>query len=185
MITAAQLTMTQLEAGLEHIRESPKDNGILELIVRRPRDDDRETLTEAQLDVHEGLVGDNWKTRGSSRMPDRSAHPDMQLTIMNSRVIDLLAQSRERWQFAGDQLYVDLDLSADNLPPGTRLAIGSAVVEVTAQPHTGCRKFAARYGQDAMKFVNSEEGKKLHMRGINATIVQGGIVHVGDRLTKL
>jgi MOSC domain-containing protein YiiM len=82
-------------------------------------------------------------------------------------------------------LYVDLDLSAENLPPGTRLAIGSAVVEVTVQPHTGCRKFAARYGQDAMKFVNSEEGKKLHMRGINAKIVQGGVVCVGDKLTKL
>ena len=109
----------------------------------------------------------------------------MQITIMNSRVIDLLAQGQDRWQWAGDQLYVDLDLSAENLPPGTRLAIGSAVVEVSAQPHTGCKKFAARYGQDAVKFVNSEEGKKLHLRGINAKILQSGMVRLGDRLTKL
>lgn len=185
MTLAIHLNMGQLEAGLDHIRQSPKDHGTLELIVRRPSDDERETLTEAQLDVHEGLVGDNWKSRGSKRMTDRSAHPDMQLTLMNARVVDLLAQSRERWPLAGDQLYVDLDLSSDNLPPGTRLAIGSAVVEVTSVPHTGCKKFAARYGQDAMKFVNSSEGKMLHMRGINARIVQSGTVRVGDAIMRV
>ncbi len=185
MRITTHLSMDQLEAGLDHIRRSPKDNGTLELIVRRPNDDERESLSEATLDLKAGLLGDNWKTRGSSRMADRSAHPDMQLTIMNSRVISLLAQNRERWQWAGDQLYVDLDLSTDNLPPGTQLAIGSAVVEVTAQPHTGCKKFAARYGQDAVEFVNSDEGKKLHLRGVNARIIQSGVIHVGDRLIKL
>lgn len=185
MEIATHLTMQQLEAGLDHIRHAPKDNGTLDLIVRRPRDDEREALVEASLDLQDGLMGDNWKSRGSARRPDRSAHPDMQLTIMNSRVIDLVAQSRERWKWAGDQLYVDFDLSEENLPAGTRLAIGSAVVEVTSQPHTGCRKFAARYGQDAVKFVNSEEGKKLRMRGLNARIVQGGVIHVGDKLIKL
>jgi hypothetical protein len=177
--------MDQLAAGLDHILQSPKDNGTLELIVRRPHDDEREPLNEAELNVHEGLRGDNWKSRGSKRMADRSAHPDMHLTLMNARVVHLLARSRERWSLAGDQLYVDLDLSHDNLPPGTRLAMGSAVVEVTAEPHTGCQKFASRYGQDAVKFVNSEQGKKLHMRGINAKIVQSGVVHVGDKVTKL
>jgi MOSC domain-containing protein YiiM len=109
----------------------------------------------------------------------------MQLTIMNARVIDLLAQKHERWQLAGDQLYVDLDLSGDNLPPGTHLAIGSAVVEVTAQPHTGCRKFSARFGQDAVKFVNSEEGKELRLRGVNARIVRGGVIKQGETVKKL
>jgi len=185
MVMAIHLTMDELEAGLDHIRQSPKDNGTLELIVRRPRDDEREMLAKAELDIHGGLIGDNWKARGSSRMPDRSAHPEMQLTLINSRVIGLLAGSRERWPLAGDQLYVDLDLSMDNLPPGTKLAIGSAVVEVTAQPHTGCKKFAARYGQDAVKFVNSEEGKRLHMRGINTRILQSGTIRVGDKVKKL
>jgi MOSC domain-containing protein YiiM len=185
MINVEHLTMEQLEAGLDHIRQSPKDNGKLELIVRRPRDDERETLAEAELDRNHGLVGDNWKARGSSLMPAREAHPDMQLTIMNARVIDLLAQKHERWQLAGDQLYVDLDLSGDNLPPGTHLAIGSAVVEVTAQPHTGCRKFSARFGQDAVKFVNSEEGKELRLRGVNARIVRGGVIKQGETVKKL
>ncbi|MEW6404274.1 MAG: MOSC domain-containing protein [Chloroflexota bacterium] len=185
MTLPAHLTMAQLEAGLDYIRQAPKDNGTLELIVRRPRDDERDALAEAQLDAHEGLIGDNWKTRGSGRMPDGSAHPDMQLTLMNARVIQLLAQSPERWSLAGDQLYVDLDLSEENLPPGTRLAMGSAVIEVTAEPHTGCKKFAARYGQDAVKFVNSAEGRQLHMRGINARIIQSGVVRVGDKLTKV
>jgi MOSC domain-containing protein YiiM len=185
MTLTTHLTMQQLEAGLDHIRQAPKDNGTLELIVCRPSEDERESMPVAELDVHEGLVGDNWKARGSKRTDDHSAHPHMQLTLMNSRVAHLLAQNRQRWSLAGDQLYVDLDLSAENLPAGTRLAIGSAVVEVTAEPHTGCRKFAARYGQDAMKFVNSEVGKRLHMRGINARVVQSGTVRVGDAVVQI
>lgn len=179
------LTTDELNAGLEWIRQSPQERGVLELIVRRPRVDEREVLEEGQLDLVDGLVGDNWRSRGSSLTADGSAHPDTQLNIMNSRVIALLAQDKQRWSLAGDQLFIDLDLSTDNLPPGTRLAIGSAVIEVTDQPHTGCKKFAARYGPDATRFVNSAVGKRLHLRGINAKVVQSGLIRVGDVASKI
>ena len=180
-----QLTMDELEAGLDYIRQSPQDKGVLELIARRPRDNEREALEVGQLNLQSGLEGDNWITRGSSRTTDGTAHPDMQITLMNSRVIALVAGDKERWPLAGDQLYVDLDLSADNLPPGTRLKIGEAVIEVSAQPHTGCAKFIARFGLDAQKFVNSPEGKQLHLRGINARVIQSGTIQIGDLVRKI
>src|SRR5919112_1681802 len=161
------LTAAELEAGLVDIRRSPKDAGPLELIVRRPCVDEREVLAEGELHPSEGLVGDSWKERGSSRTSDGSAHPEMQLNIMNARVIALVSQGRERWPLAGDQLYMDLDLSGENLPAGTRLALGEALIEVTAQPHTGCKKFVERFGLDAMRFVNSPVGRELNLRGIN------------------
>ncbi len=179
------LTMAELEGGLDAIRQSPKDEGVLELIVRRPQVGEREELAAGELDQLAGLVGDSWKTRGSSRTTDGTSHPEMQLNIMNSRVIALVAQHRERWSLAGDQLFVDLDLSAQNLPPGTRLALGSAVIEVTPQPHTGCKKFVSRFGLEAMKFVNSAVGRELHLRGINAKVVQPGIIRVGEMARKI
>ncbi len=166
MAGVKHLTIEKLEAGLDDIRQSPKDKDVLELIVRRPRKGEREVLEEGELDLVEGLVGDNWRTRGSSRTLDGSSHPDMQLTIMNCRIIALVAQDKERWQLAGEQLFIDMDLSYENLPPGTQLALGLALIEVTEQPHTGCKKFVARFGFDAMKFVNSPVGKQLHLRGI-------------------
>ncbi|HWS90399.1 MAG TPA: MOSC domain-containing protein [Pyrinomonadaceae bacterium] len=179
------MTTEELEAGLDEIRRSPKDAGRLVLIVRRPRVDEREVLAEGELNTSEGLVGDGWKDRGSSRTPDGSAHPEMQLNIMNARAIALLAQGEERWPLAGDQLYLDLDLSGENLPAGTRLALGEAVIEVTAQPHTGCKKFVARFGLEAMKFVNSPVGRGLNLRGINARVVRPGVIRVGDVARKI
>ena len=179
------LTAAELEAGLKHILAAPKDTGRVELIVRRPATDHREVLETAMLDLAQGLVGDNWLQRGLAFMGDGSAHPDMQLNLMSSRVIDLLAQTKDRWPLAGDQFYVDIDLSAANLSAGTRLAIGTAVIEVTAEPHLGCRKFSKRFGRDAMKFVNSMVGKALNLRGINARVIEPGIVKTGDVIFKL
>lgn len=184
MSDAKLLTAAELEAGLDTIRQSPSDAGPVRLIVRRPNSGGREVVAEATLDREQGLVGDNWKRRGSRHTPDGSADSETQLTLMNARAIALVAHQQERWPLAGDQIYVDLDLSVSNLPPGTRLAIGSAIVEVTAQPHTGCRLFTARFGADATRFVNSPEGKQLRLRGVNAKIVQSGTVRVGDRATK-
>lgn len=185
MLEAKQLTVSELEAGLEYIRQSPKEAGVLKMIVRRPDEDEREMVETADLDLVNGLMGDNWKARGSRHTPDGAANTDAQITIMNARVIELLAQSEERWALAGDQLFIDMDLGADNLPPGTRLALGSAVLEVSPAPHTGCKKFAARFGPDATKFVNSQEGKRLHLRGVNARVVQAGRVRIGDLARKV
>ncbi len=179
------LTATALEAGLGPIRSSPADGGRVELIVRRPAVDEREVVTEGVLDRQDGLVGDTWKVRPSTRTPDRSPHPDMQLNVMNARVAALVARTEDRWALAGDQLYLDLDLSVANLPPGTRLALGTAVIEVTAQSHRGCAKFAARFGQDALRFVNSEEGRELRLRGLNAKVVVAGSVRTGDIVRKV
>ena len=179
------LTMQELEAALEHLRQAPKDDGVVQLIVCRPEVDQRQEMAQAELDPIKGLIGDNWSVRGSGRTPDGSAHPEMQINIMNARVTALVAQQRERWSLAGDQLYLDMDLSKENLPAGSRIQVGSAVLEVSPLPHTGCHKFVSRFGVDAMKFVNSEVGKQLCLRGINAKVVQAGTVKVGQTAKKI
>ena len=179
------LTTEQLEAKLDELRQSPKDAGALELIVRRPKPKQREILLEGELSPVEGLVGDNWSFRKNFRSEDGTPDPEMQLNIMNSRAIALVAQEKERWQLAGDQLFIDLDLSTENLPPGTQFTLGSAIIEVTAVPHTGCKKFVERFGVDAMKFVNSKIGRELNLRGINAKVIQAGVIRVGDKAQKI
>lgn len=179
------LSTAELEAGLDEIRRAPKDEGVLELIVRRPAINERESLAEAELDPAEGLVGDTWKMRRSKTTPDGSPNPLMQINIMNARVTALVAQDKDRWQLAGDQLYLDMDLSEENVPAGTRLSLGSAVLEVTPPPHLGCQKFVARFGMEAMKFVNSPLGKELHLRGLNAKVIQGGTIRIGDVARKI
>lgn len=178
------LDETELEAGLETIRRAPKDRGPVRMIVRRPEPEAREVLAEGELDPDVGLVGDGWKARGYRKTPDGAAHPDMQLTLMNARVIALIAQDEARWPLAGDQLYVDLDLSEENLPPGTQLSVGDACIEMPAEPHTGCAKFVERFGRDAMRFVNSAAGRRLRLRGANARVVEGGRFRVGDAVAK-
>lgn len=185
MTVVKHLSLAELEAGLESIRQSPKDQGVLEMIVRRPAENEREVLLEGRLDPTCGLEGDTWSIRGSSRSADGAAHPEMQINIMNARVIALVAQDQQRWPLAGDQLFIDLDLSDDNLPPGARLAIGTAAIEITAQPHLGCHKFTARFGRAATQFVNWDLAKNLHLRGVNAKVIQSGVVRVGDRARKL
>jgi hypothetical protein len=171
-------TPEELRARLEHIRSAPADHGTLELIVRRPAENEREVLDEGQLDLQVGLVGDRWHL-GSSPTNDA------QLTLMNARLAGVVAGERERWPLAGDQLYVDFDLSVDNVPAGTRLTIGEAVIELTEVPHTGCAKFSARFGTEALKFVNKSPGRELRLRGANARVVTPGTVRRGDVVAKL
>ena len=179
------LDTAALEAGLAEIRRAPRDTGTVELVVRRPSPEVREVVGEAQLDPTAGLVGDCWLERGSRATEDGAAHPDMQLTMMSARAAALIAGSHERWPLAGDQLYVDLDISTANLPPGTRLEVGSAAIEITDQPHTGCGKFVRRFGLDAMRFVNTQVGRELNLRGTYARIVTAGTVRTGDPIRKL
>jgi hypothetical protein len=183
---ARHLTTAELEARLEEIERAPADAGTVELIVCRPAEGEREVLAEGVLDLTEGLVGDMWLRRGSRRTPDGSANPNAQLTLMSARVVDLVAAGeKERWALAGDQLYVDFDISVANLPPGTRLALGSAVIEVTPEPHTGCAKFHARFGGDAHRFVNTKAHRHLRLRGLNAKVIEPGTVATGDTIRKL
>jgi MOSC domain-containing protein YiiM len=169
--------LSALDEGLSAVRGSPSDDGTVELIVCRPAEGRRRVLAEATLDEEQGLVGDGWHARGTP-------HPDRQLTLMNARAAALVAGSREHWPLAGDQLYVDLDLGEANLPPGTRLGVGAAVIEVTAEPHRGCGKFSRRFGVDAMRWVNSAVGRELNLRGINARVVRGGTVRTGDPIRR-
>ena len=178
-------TPEELEASLAHVRDAPSDGGELQLIVRRPREDEREILDEGDLDLEVGLVGDDWLARGDPSQEDGRAHPLAQVTIMNSRVLEVMAGPVDRWPLAGDQLYVDLDLSEENLPAGTRLSMGEALLEVSAKPHTGCSKFTQRFGLAAMRWVNSETGMRLRLRGINTRVLKPGTIRVGDRVSKV
>jgi hypothetical protein len=171
------LTYVELEAGLSQVKHSPREHGSLALLVRRPQSGEREVLDSATLDVEQGLVGDRWALGKRRRVN--------QLTLINSRLIALIAQTRDRWPLAGDQLYVDFDLSLEHLPPGTRMAVGAAEIEVSPEPHMGCRKFRERYGEDAVRFVNSAGGRALQLRGINAWVVKSGTVRVGDDVRAL
>jgi MOSC domain-containing protein YiiM len=178
------LDTAQLEATLDHVRASPSE-GTLELIIQRPAVDDRVVLGEARLNTDEGLEGDTWNQRGSKRTDDGGPHPDMQLNIMNSRILEAIAQSPERMPLAGDQLIVDMDLSDANLPAWTKLSIGEAVIEITDQPHAGCAKFSQRFGTEAHRFVNSEVGKELRLRGVNARVLVPGTIRQGDVIRKI
>ncbi len=172
-------------AALDDLRASPPVVGVVDMVVRRPGTGERELLAEGTLDLAEGLVGDNWSTRGSRLTEDGAAHPGMQLNVINVRLSSLVAVEPERRILAGDQLHVDLDLSETNLPAGTRLALGSAVIEVTPEPHRGCAKFVERFGRDAMRFVNSPIGHELRLRGLNARVVEPGTVRPGDEIRKV
>lgn len=175
--------LRQLEQSLDHIRSAPAELGVVQMIVRRPAEDQREVLTEAWLDSTVGLVGDLWSTRFIEGIggPD----PEAQLTVVNARASLAIAGEREQWPLAGDQLYVDMDLSITNLPPGTRVRVGDAVIEFSAKPHTGCKKFSARYGVDALRFVSTPTGKELRLRGANCRVVVSGRVRTGDVVAKL
>ncbi len=180
-----QIPISELELGIDEIKDSPKDNGVLEMIVRRPETETREIINFAEINLETGLEGDNWKARGSSAMPDGSADPEAQITLMNSRVIQLLSGDKENWQWAGDQLFVDMDLGIENLPPHSRIQIGSAILEISATPHTGCKKFSGRFGVEALAFISTPLGKALRMRGVNAKVIQAGKIKVGDAVKKL
>ncbi len=183
--TARQLSRDELEAGLAAAGASPRDRGRLDAIVIRPQHDARQSLRSSEISLARGVHGDHWEQGCWMSTDDGAPHPDVQICIMNSRVAQLVARDRARWPLAGDNLFVDLDLGPENLPPGQRLGVGSAVLEISPVPHLGCQKFAARFGRDAVRFVNSAEGKARHLRGIYARVVRDGTIAVGDVVSKI
>ena len=179
-------TTTELEAALAHLRAAPRETGTLDMVVRRPERLARELLDEALIDEAAGLVGDNWLSRATSHAIAEGRHLEAMITVMSSRMIGVLSDDPEVQALAGDQLYVDLDLSHDNLPAGTRIAVGDEVVlEVSAKPHAGCKKFLARFGPEAVAFVNGEVGAPMRLRGLNARVVHSGVVRPGDVVRRL
>jgi hypothetical protein len=186
MSTRTLRTTAELEAALDHLRAAPTGEGTLTLVVRRPETEARELLDEGLLDPDAGLVGDNWLSRATSRAIEEGRHHEAMLTLMSTRMVGLLADDDDERALAGDQLYVDLDLSVDHLPVGTRLAVGDdALMEITAKPHRGCKKFLARFGADALAFVNSDEGSRLRLRGVYARVLVGGVIRPGDVVRRL
>ena len=179
------LTIDELNSGLPEILSSPKDEGNLRAIVIRPARGERCDLQSCEISLALGTHGDHWAKGGWKSTEDGKPHPDVQICIMNSRCIQLIAQERSNWPPAGDNLFIEMDLSQKNMPPGTRLRIGSAEIEITDVPHNGCAAFIRRYGRDAAVFVNSGEGKRLRLRGIYGRVVKDGLVSVGDRVVKL
>lgn len=177
LMNTLHLSTEELNAGLDAVRQSPRDQGRLEMIVIRPTTDERVILDACEVSAEHALHGDCWE--------NGKRKPGTEITLMNTRAANLIAQSRDRWPLAGDQLYVDFDLSEDHLPPGTRVRVGEVVFEIAPEDHTGCSKFAHRFGRDALKFVNSPEGTLLNLRGIYATVVQGGSLRVGDLVARV
>ena len=182
---ARHLDMKELKDGLPEILRSPKDHGRLEGIVVRPEKGERLDVDERRISLDGGLEGDRWGKGTSKTTSDGRPDPDVQICIMNARCISLIATERANWPPAGDNLFVDLDISRANLEAGQRLALGTAIIEITGAPHNGCAKFIERYGRDACLFVNSQEGKRLRLRGVYARVVQDGLVTVGDSITKI
>ena len=179
------LTRAELHAGLAHILDSPRDDGVLEAIVIRPEPGLRQDLQSCEISLAGGTHGDRWAKGCWKTTEDGKPHPDVQICIMNARCIALLARQRERWALAGDNLLIDLDLRPENLPPGQRLRIGTAVIEITAVKHAGCASFAERYGQSAVVFVNARKGSALRLRGVYARVVEDGRVTAGDHVVKV
>ena len=179
------LTFDELNAGLAHIRASPKEEGRLEAIIARPAPGERRDLASSEISLAGGVHGDHWAKGCWKTTADGKPDPDVQICMMNARCIELIAQERSNWPPAGDNFFIDMDLTPGNMPPGTRLGIGSAIIEVTGIAHNGCASFIERYGRDACVFVNTGEGERLRLRGIYARVVRDGRVSVGDKVKKL
>ena len=179
------LTLTEIEAGMDWVLAAPDTVGRVEALVVRPAVDQRVSHTQVMFSPEQGVTGDNWLTSCWKKLPGGESDPEVQVAIMSARMIEVLTRDKSRWPLAGDQLFVDFDLSVVNLAVGNRLQVGAAVLEITAEPHRGCRKFSQRFGAEAKAFVNSKQGDAYRLRGVYAKIVSAGEVRVGDDIRKI
>jgi hypothetical protein len=178
-------SLAELQQGLPVILAAPKDEGVLRAIVVRPAHGERLTPGASEVSLARGVHGDHWEKGCWRTTEDGRPDPDVQICIMSARCIELIAGPIENWPPAGDNLFIDMDLTPANMPPGQRFSIGTALFEITAVPHNGCDQFIARFGRDAVLFVNTGEGKRLRLRGIYARVIRDGRIAAGDRVTKL
>lgn len=172
-----------LDAALDLIRAAPKDQGTIELIARRPAAGTREVVDHVRFSTELGVVGDGWHRRPSRKTG--APNIDQQVSMMNARAIAAIAPNREDWANAGDQLYIDFDISTENLPVGTKLAFGTAVLQISPHPHRGCAKFTKRFGEDVTRWVNTDVGCALRLRGVMAQVLVEGDARRGDVIRKL
>ena len=180
------LTAEDIEAHLDYVMDAPADRGRLEAIVVRPASDQRALREAVYLSPEGGLEGDRWAATAAQSVPGDGKDPRaQQVSLMNARLLRLIAADDERMALAGDNLIVDLDLSQANLPAGQKLAIGEVVIQISDQPHTGCGKFAQRFGPDAVRFINAAERKPLRLRGVYARVLEAGTIHTGDAIHKI
>ena len=178
-------TRDELQAALPDVLAAPKDGGTVDLIVVRPQKGQRQTPASVRLSLAGGVEGDHWAKGCWLTLDDGSPHPDVQICLMQSRMIRAIAGDIENWAPAGDNLFIDMDLGPANCPPGTRLALGSVEMVVTEEPHNGCQNFIDRYGRDACVFVNTGQGAELRLRGIYTRVTRDGTVSVGDTVRKI
>ena len=173
-------TFDELEALWSAAPPPPRERGSVRLLCVRRAPSEHETPESVEVTVSEGLVGDRW-SRATAHDPD----PDSQVTLMMAGVAELVAAAEQPLHEAGDNILVDYDISVDNLPVGSRLRIGEAVLEVSATPHTGCSKFSGRFGQDALRWVNWRYWRERRLRGVNCRVVSGGTVRLGDAVERI
>jgi MOSC domain-containing protein YiiM len=173
-------TFEELEALWAAAPPPPRERGSVRLLCVRRAPSEHETPESVEVTVDEGLVGDRW-----SRRADHDPDPDSQVTLMMANVAELVAAGVQPLHEAGDNILVDYDISAENLPVGSRLRIGGVVLEVSAAPHTGCSKFAGRFGTDALRWTNSPRWPERRLRGMNCRVISGGTVRLGDAVERI
>ena len=177
-----------LDKPINYNQSSPRDNGVVKLLVIRPETHVRTLPNAVVVSVEQGVVGDKWEAECTIKLENGKSNPDLQIAIINTKVIKEIAQSdfdMDRLALAGDNIYADLNLCEENMPVGQQIQIGNTLLEVTPFPHFGCKKFSERYSVEDLKVVNSTAGKPQHLRGIYVKVIKNGSISIGESIKKI